>query len=247
MKLKTILIGIASIISVVLLVLIVVNQINVRHNISNASDDGNPKTDLNPSGIVLKRLDYPSDTTIHISLNNKLPLLNARIQLRLDTTSDQHLLIYKLDFTKQAQDSVFQSVIDTSQTTMVTDVEFNDYNFDGFLDFMLITEIDGAGNPSRHFWIYDSNLNKFVFDNALSEQFVGEMVYNFSSKTIETGYRIGMGGGSDVFKFIDGKLTLVERSREEEVVLNDTVKTKTTVEKLIDGQMKVVEETYENK
>jgi hypothetical protein len=244
---KIILIISTSIIIISLLLLFAVRQVYVSHNTSSLSNDNEHVKDLSSPGIMLKRLDYPSDTTIHISFNKKLPSLNARIQLHLDTTSEQHLLIYKLDFIKQAQDSMFQSVIDTSQTTMATDVEFNDYNFDGFLDFMLITEIDGAGNPSRHFWIYDSTLNKFVFDKALSEQFVGEMVYNFSSKTIETGYRIGMGGGSDVFKFIDGKLILVERSLEEEVVLNDTIKTKTTIEKLIDGQMKVVEETYENK
>jgi ribosomal protein L27 len=142
---------------------------------------------------------------------------------------------------------VFQSIIDTSQTTMSTDVEFDDFNFDGFLDFVLISDIDGAGNTSRHFWIYDDVQKRFVFNEKLSDQLVGEMVYNFSAKTIETGCSVGMGGDSNIFKFINGELTLVESNREEQVVVNDSTKIKRTIEKLVDGQLKVVEETYEDR
>jgi hypothetical protein len=56
-----------------------------------------------------------------------------------------------------------------------------------------------------------------------------------------------MGGDSNIFKFINGELTLVESNREEQVVVNDSTKIKRTIEKLVDGQLKVVEETYEDR
>ena len=71
------------------------------------------------------------------------------------------------------------------------------------------------------------------------------MVVSPLKKQISLGYRIGMGGSAYTYAVIGGHLKLIEETSEEEVVVNDTVKTKTTILRLVGDSMKVVSEEYD--
>jgi hypothetical protein len=237
---------ISSSLGIVLILAIVVVVIVYNH--SKTTDDifkvNVPGKDLSPSGLILAQLEENADTTFLINLNTELPRIKTKVHLKLDTTAERTLLIYTFSFTNLADDSLLQTIIDTSNTDMTTEVIFNDFNFDGSLDFETIVDVDGVGNSARHFWVFDNALKRFIFNTPLSEEIVGEMTYDFRTKTIGMGARTGMTGESKEFQYINGLLTLVERQSDERVTINDSEKTKTTVEKLIDGKLKVVEETY---
>lgn len=115
-----------------------------------------------------------------------------------------------------------------------------DLNFDGHNDIRLMQSMGARGNTSYLFWLYDISSKQFVRDTSL------EMLTNISvdakEKTLASYWSVGCCEyGTNVYKYIDGKLTTIE----EETMQLDYENEKEYVyilRKRENGEMKTVEE-----
>jgi len=200
---------------------------------------------LQPSSVVSEYRSVPFDTTVDVKVGSQTPEFTIRLRVSADSTDYERILVYDIRVARAGDSTIMQIVRDTSRTEMATGLELVDINFDGFLDLQIVSNLDGAANCSYHFWTFDSASGRFLFNTEFSETLGGEMVVSPSNKQISLGYRVGMGGGSYTYQVIGGHLKLIEQTSEEEVVVNDTIKTKTTILKLVGDSMKVVSEEYD--
>jgi hypothetical protein len=89
-------------------------------------------------------------------------------------------------------------------------VQFDDYNFDGFLDMKILRDASGGlGFPwtSYYFWIWDSEISQFVINERLDEitRYTWHRI-DYENRRIETGWHFnaGMHHFQNYFDYVDG-------------------------------------------
>jgi hypothetical protein len=197
-----------------------------------------------PGTIESEYRPLPFDTTVHVDVGNHIPEFALHLRVALDSTKYEEILVYDIRIGRAGDSTTMHIIRDTSRTEMATGLELVDINFDGFLDLQIVSNLDAVGNRSYHFWTFDSASASFRFNSEFSEALGGGMVVTPANRQISLGYRVGMGGSAYTYEVIKGHLKLIEQTSEEEVVVDDTVKTKTTIQKLVGDSMKVVSEEY---
>lgn len=111
-----------------------------------------------------------------------------------------------------------------------------DVNFDGYEDIRMKISKD-----SYVFWVFNPDVEEFIRDKSL--ELLTDPYLDFDKKEVVSSWRHGCcRKGSSRYKFIDNKLTLVG---ESEYVTQDNESTKYVIRKLVDGNMKIVDEGYQ--
>lgn len=210
-----------------------------------------PDSSCSPNPIEIELSEQLSDTTVAIQISKSSPQYSVHIHsvIKSDSINEDSFdhIIYQLDIAQNNQSSLMQSIKDTCDVSIgMHTITFKDVNFDGFLDIEFLEGIAPSGNESFHFWTFDTNAQRYSYNSEFSET-IGGMDISLSpdKKQISTGYRNGRGGGSCTYQVTNGHLILMEETSDEEIIVNDSTKTKTTIKKLINGEMKVVEETID--
>lgn len=121
--------------------------------------------------------------------------------------------------------------------------ELNDINFDEVDDFMIAQFIPSSPNIPYYYWTFNKVTQRFQRDSTLEE--ITSPNFNKDQKVITSSWRSGCcNHGFSTYKYIDGKITLVE----EIEIADDTENPEqriTTRKKLVDGEMKLIERTVE--
>lgn len=113
--------------------------------------------------------------------------------------------------------------------------EYGDYRFDGYGGFRLLHTSMGQ-NPDFFFWMWDNEKQQFVEYPDLNIS--GYMTFDYNKEEVHVASTASATYHEfDTYKYIDNKLTLVEK-----IVDQDTDGFR-KVYKLIDGKLKLVETT----
>lgn len=111
-----------------------------------------------------------------------------------------------------------------------------DINFDGYEDIRMRT-----GNHSYVFWVFDPNVEEFIRYKEL--ELLSDPYLDFDKKEIVSSWTFGCcRSGSSHYKYVNNKLTLIE---EKETFQLNNDSTKFIVKRLVDGNMRVIEEGYQ--
>jgi len=119
----------------------------------------------------------------------------------------------------------------------------DDINFDGLNDFMIVQFIPAAPNIPYYYWSFSNKTNQFQRDTTL--EVITSPNFDKQQKLITSFWRASCcDHGLSTYKYIDGKLTLIE---ENEIAddLDNPGQQITTKKKLVKGEMKLVERTVE--
>ncbi|TRX35331.1 hypothetical protein FNW52_11465 [Flavobacterium sp. ZT3R18] len=85
-----------------------------------------------------------------------------------------------------------------------------DVNFDGYQDLVVYAQSSGSGpNNTDNYYVFNPKTQKFIFNDALSN--LSQPQIDFKSKTVYAAWRGGAAThGAEKYKWIKGKLILVE-------------------------------------
>jgi len=115
-----------------------------------------------------------------------------------------------------------------------------DVNFDGYNDIRLLQFLPAAPNLPYYFWVYNPTKQKFLRQKALEE--ITSPEFDPEKKLIYSFWRASCcDHGHSTYKYIKGKPTLIEEGEVKE----EDGKVITTLKKLVNGKMKVIEKTVE--
>lgn len=201
-----------------------------------------------PAGPRPIEFDYfsaPFDTLITARLNDSLPAWAFKISVISDSTDRWRPTRCCVQVLQLPDSLVLQKFADKLELRGGTRLRFIDVDFDGTLDLELLEGSDAVGNESRHFWLFDRKSRQFHLNSEFSERLGGDLVADPDKKELYTGFPSIFGGDSYTYRVTDGRLLLIEHTGSESVTADDTGKIRHFVKRLVDGKMKVVEESFE--
>ncbi len=114
---------------------------------------------------------------------------------------------------------------------------FEDFNFDGYMDFKLFAFEAKHAQAGYFFYLFDPNTQKFTYSEKISE-LLGDAAIDKKNKTLSRLYRVG---GGDyklvVYSYIKNKLILIEERKDQSIGNN---KIEITQKKRVKGILKIV-------
>ena len=121
---------------------------------------------------------------------------------------------------KDEHGNVIQSILDLIQnyrhaTLSFGEIEFADFNFDGYLDMRLTRWHDG-GESSRmidYVWLWDIQNSQFVLNDQLTRLDTAGITANQDTRQIETWIRHSDGCTTSFYEYNDGEFILVAHER----------------------------------
>ena len=186
---------------------------------------------------------YDTDTTYTISIGQHYPKLLAQWRTSTITFANGDCVRYTIDLRLASDSSLFQSIIDTSESNVSPSIEFVDIDRDGLLDIKLAAQAYLPGGESYHFWTFDKKRHRFAFDAEFS-QLCDDLAIDSLKRTITQTSRLQNSPpckDETTFSIINHRLKAIQHVWQEQVV-SDTngLKVRTYTEKLIKGKMKLV-------
>jgi len=170
--------------------------------------------------------------------------------------------IEQLTITNASTGSIIQEILipksdeylNTSVPTFYRDtmgLDFEDYNFDGYIDMSLLKHQGGtSGNMPRFYWLWDNDTEQYVSNSQLEElSDVSWIGVEREKKQITSNVRYNIGYETWYYEYISGEYVVVksEESRlDDSEWSNGIVLWRTIISEVIDGEMVVTEEFYEN-
>jgi len=90
-------------------------------------------------------------------------------------------------------------------------ISFEDFNFDGFLDMTIIKHAGGVrGGAPHHIWLWDEEINEFIFNKELSELSHGRnLEVNYETHQVMAWQSSAAGGNYIILEYIEGTPTEV--------------------------------------
>jgi len=187
--------------------------------------------------------DPPVDTTFSVQIGNNIPESVIHLNVFEDTTVEDRPAIVHIDYHFKGDTFNIKSFGDTLYQGIGYEVYVLDFNFDGFRD---IAYMNSDNHSYYHFWFYDSLKNEFIFSDEYSDMITGSWYIDPDKKEISIGGGTINSSSETIFGIINGHLTVTEQvSTTKNIIINDTLRTVTTKSKLIDGEMKEVEKTFD--
>lgn len=90
---------------------------------------------------------------------------------------------------------------------------FDDLNFDGYADMRINKFVTAGANRTNICWLWDTKKNQFVYNKGLSE--LVNLGIDGPNKNLTATIRVDAGTyRSEIYKYIDGKLTLVKATEQ---------------------------------
>jgi hypothetical protein len=115
-----------------------------------------------------------------------------------------------------------------------------DVNFDGYKDLRLFQFLPAGPNIPYYFWIYNPKTGLYVRNKTLEG--ITSPEFDHKKKLIYSSWRSSCcDHGGSIYKYVNGKPTLIEESEQVEQNRKRTF----TIKKLIHGKMKVVKREVE--
>ena len=121
----------------------------------------------------------------------------------------------------------------------------DDINFDGLNDFMIVQFIPASPNIPYFYWTFSNKTKQFQRDTTFEE--ITSPNFDKQQKLITSFWPSGCcDHGLSTYKYIDGKITLVEESEVATDNQEFPGKVVITKKQLVNGEMKLVEQTIED-
>ncbi len=190
---------------------------------------------------------YYVDSTFTVKINPRLSIFLVNFTMTNTDSQNNSRLIYHIKFTNIADNKLVQEVTDTSRIDSFGGLTFLDINFDKYLDFSLVTNIGPHGGYSFHYWLYNKGNNQFV-RNKDFEELGGEIEIDSTKQTIDaTSYWDGGCFAKSTYEIKNEKPIEIEcETRMDRLDAKGNTVWYTTIEKLINGKMKIVNEYKED-
>lgn len=110
-----------------------------------------------------------------------------------------------------------------------------DMNFDGYTDFRLMNFMPAfSWNVSFYYWLYNPSKNTFERDTTLEE--IQGPEFNPHMKEIKNYWNFNGESGSNTYKYIKGKLTLIETENTKTIYVNEKPREITARKRLVNDQ-----------
>lgn len=181
------------------------------------------------------------------SYTDSLHLFKVTIDTNRSTGTDdysvQSITVYtkkdhKLVQTITPLDNSFFSITQPEQVFLLDDI-----NFDGLTDFRIMQFTPAAPNMPYYYWKYNKVKKRFQRDTTLEE--ITSPDFDPKAKTITCTWRASCcDHGCSTYKYINGKITLIEVSEYAEDSDHSGQMISTT-KKLVNGKMKLIKRTVE--
>jgi hypothetical protein len=191
-----------------------------------------------------------TDSTIVIQINPSIAKLKFDFIVSAVNSTNEFsdgITKYEVNIYSLSTDSLIQSF---SETAYIFEddysFEFTDINFDSYLDISLVNSISANGmNTGNSFWIYNKHSNNFSLSYEFSK--LSNPDVDDDSKKIYTSNFSTNSDEFEVYVVENDKLVMVERSEIERYIdeNDDKYYRKIKIYKLVDGDMKLVEEIKE--
>ena len=120
-------------------------------------------------------------------------------------TTPTTIYIYRIDDLENPH----QIITNRSMDGPTIRLEVGDYNFDGYNDFSVL-RWRGTANYARDFWLWNSEIEKFVFNESLSG--LGRPQFDSETEVISSSWSHGSGEFThSFFRFIDDEIIPIRR------------------------------------
>jgi hypothetical protein len=154
---------------------------------------------------------YPNenrDTLIFRKVNKDVPALAFNIIL-----NEKNYIYFPVKniLIKDSATNKLIQIIDPEKDSLgIYNIEFNDFNFDGYTDLYIYDGCAILANCFGKVYLYDKELKKFVRDNAFDD--LTSVQSDKEKKIIRSFNRCCAGAESEtrIFKYYNGKLTLIK-------------------------------------
>jgi hypothetical protein len=190
------------------------------------------------------------DSTYQVSINSNIPPFIGNFKLIELQSENMHSTIYNLQFVDSKNNTLYSEIIDTVEDfAYFPDFEFIDANFDGYLDLLTVIDRDAKAQPTYKFWLFDTQNYSFEFNQNFTDSLICNIEFMAGDSTISSGCQAGcMGqcGSQSTYKVMDNTLTLIKYTISEQVDVDGIEKIRTSTYKLINGNMKLVDEYYDD-
>jgi hypothetical protein len=149
-----------------------------------------------------------SDTTIFRKINKNVPTI--AIDVILKDKEEIFFPVEKLIIKDSATGKLIQVIDPETDSLGIVNIEFNDFNFDGYIDLYVYDGCAISANCFGKVYLYNKELNKFIRDYAFDD--LTSVQIDKDKKTILSLNSSGAGAyrNTKIFKFYKGKLTLIK-------------------------------------
>jgi hypothetical protein len=148
------------------------------------------------------------DTTFFRKINNDVATIS--FNAKLNKKDNIFFPVKEITIRDSSSNQLIQIIDPEKDSLGIVNIEFNDFNFDGYIDLYVYDGCAILGNCFGKVYLYNNDLKKFVreyaFDNMTSVQ------VDKDKKTIRSFNQCCAGSESEtkIYKYYDGKLTLIK-------------------------------------
>ena len=165
---------------------------------------------------VVNFYDIKSDTIIYRKVNGNVNTIAFKIKLKDKSEKKfEYFPIKSIEISDSDTYRVLQEINEEKEDLGISNIEFNDYNFDGYLDMYVYDACAILANCYGHVFLFDKGLHKFVLAmefnelTSVSADNSKKEIYSFNRCCGGALYTYG------VYKYINDKLTLVKEISED--------------------------------
>jgi|WetSurMetagenome_2_1015567.scaffolds.fasta_scaffold88471_2 hypothetical protein len=148
------------------------------------------------------------DTLIFRKINKDIPTIV--INAFLNGKDYLYFPVKNIIIKDSATGKMIQTIDPENDSLGIMNIEFNDFNFDGYLDLYVYDGCAILGNCYGKIYLYNRDLKKFVHDPAFDEM---TSVYADKEKKEIRSFNQCCGGSESetkIYTYYDGKLTLIK-------------------------------------
>ena len=152
---------------------------------------------------IINFYDCQDDTVIYRKINKDIPAFAFQVKI---INSYMYSPVKEIIIKDSATKKTLQTLNSDRDSLFVFNIEFNDYNFDGYLDLYLYDGCAILGNCFGRVLIYNPDIKQFIHDMAFDE--LTSVSLNKDKKEIYS-YNQCCGGSSStyaVYKYSSGKI-----------------------------------------
>lgn len=148
------------------------------------------------------------DTIFFRKINESIPTIKVYVKIK---AGDSYFPVQSIIFRDSATNRVIRTIDSEIDSIAILNIEFDDYNFDGFTDIYVYDGCAILANCFGKVYLYNTDLKNFErhygFDEMTSVQADGEKkeIYSFNQCCA------GAESETRTYKYFEGKLTLVKK------------------------------------